>query len=258
MAISSYGPLLARIPLANQSDALQLQMTGEYPFEDDVNIALSGLPDGPVVLPLYLRVPSWATHAVLSFNGMHSVPIGQHNGTMLRVDWPQSLTGTNVMMKVAMNPAIRVEAYYNNSLSVYRGALLYALQLGENVKIIEKYAGGARDYNITLDSTSTPWNVALVVEPGNLTAGMAFHRSGSVPSVPFSSGKSPVSIVATARVLNSWPVELNAAGPPPRSPVPCGDGACGEPFQVTLVPFGSTHLRVAEMPFTYDTGDMRT
>lgn len=157
-----------------------------------------------------------------------------------------------VSIVLATNPAIRTESWYSNAVSIYRGGLLYALQLGENLTITKQYTGGARDYAIVQPAEANlPWNIAIVADSADkLTAGMVFQRAGSVPQVPFAAGESPVAILATVRVVHTWPIVSNAAAPPPASPVDCSAaGACGAPFVARFVPFGSTHLRMSTFPW---------
>ena len=250
VAVSVLGPVSASLP-----NGAAIAVTGDYPFDDDVTVTLSGLPAGPVVMPLYIRIPAWATAATLAVNGGAPVAVGAHNGTMVAVDLG-SAQGPSVSVVLATNPAIRVEAYYAGALSVYRGAFLYALALGENMTVTHNYTGGARDYVITQPANTTvPWNAALVgADPDAIAAAMTFERSGPPGPVPFEAGQSPVRITATVRTLNTWPIVDGSAGAPPQSPFGCSSApdACSSTYTATLVPFGSTHLRMASLPWTQD------
>jgi hypothetical protein len=251
LAVSKLGPVSAVIPALG---GLAVNVSGEYPFEDDVTITLSGLPAGAITLPLYIRVPAWATAATISINGGAAIPVGASNGTMLSVPGLSAYEGPSLTILFATNPSIYVESWYNSSISIYRGALLYSLALGENLQIVKNYTGGARDYYITQPPDSNiPWNVAVVVPSADNPAGnMTFVRNGPVPAIPYASGQNPNAIMVPVRTLTNWPIIDNAAAPPPESPVDCsgGMGACGEIFMATFVPYGSTHLRMSSFPWT--------
>ena len=106
-------------------------------------------------------------------------------------------------------------------------------------------------------NTSITWHMGLAFDPANPAASMTFQRVGPVPDVPFSSLISSNVIMAKARVLNRWGYAADgSAAPPPQSPIDCTvNGACGPVVTVKLVPFGTTHLRITQMPYTTQTSD---
>jgi len=115
---------------------------------------------------------------------------------------------------------------------------LYSLHIKEDFKTLHEYAFKSRDYAVTPGS---PWNYAIklnnedfvVVEKG-ITKG--------VP--PFSNDGAPVQIKAKGRLLDSWKEVVNSASPPPPSPV----NSSNPLTDITLLPFGATNLRIAELP----------
>jgi hypothetical protein len=66
--------------------------------------------------------------------------------------------------------------------------------------------------------------------------------------VPFNSTNVPVMITGSAKVVAGWGTAKNAPEGPPDSPACAAPGACGEEIPVVLVPFGSTHVRMAVLP----------
>ena len=260
VAVSVLGPVSAKLP-----GGVAVNVSGQYPFEDDVTVTLSGLPGGAVAFPLYVRVPSWATAATVSVNGGAPVAVGSMNGTMLKVDL-SGATGPTVSVTLSTNPSVRLVPFYNGALAVYRGALLYSLRLDENFVVTGSQPLDARvkDYVVSQpgcdlspgqQQCTAPFNVALVVDdPAHPEQGFAFSRTGDVPYVPFAAGlwgASNLELVATVRQVAAWGVALNAAAPPPASPVDCSaPAACGPTFPATFVPYGATHLRMSELPWT--------
>jgi len=242
-----------------------INVTTDYPFDDDVTVTLSGLPAGAVAFPLYIRVPSWASNATLSVAGGAPAPVGAANGTMLRVAWAGA-AGPTATVALATNPAVRVSAWYNGALAVFRGALLYSLRFDETFEVTARNAVDPRaaDYVVSspgcdlspaAPNCSAPWNVALVVDDASApAAGFAFSRTGATPAVPFAAGlwgASNLELTATVRSVAAWTLASNAPAPPPASPVDCSaPGACGAPYLATFVPYGATHLRMSELPFT--------
>ena len=268
LALSLLGPVAATLP-----GGVGVSVSGDYPFEDDLTITLSGLPAAaPLTYPLYLRIPAWAVNASLTINGGAEAPVGAANGTMLKVLWPQGTAGPAATLLLRTYPAIRTERQYNGALAVLRGALLYSLRLDETFEVTATAAGEPRAANYLVtqpgcdmsgssanNSCTAPWNVALVLaaaqSPGGPLAGLQFTRTGPTPPTPFAAGLwggSNLEITAHVRGVGSWGVEDNAAAPPPASPVDCDSapGLCTPPYPATLVPYGATHLRMAVLPWT--------
>jgi hypothetical protein len=257
VAVSSLGPVSASLP-----NGVLLNVSGEYPFEDDVTVTLSGL--SGTAIPLYIRIPSWATNASITVNGGSSVPVGAFNGTMYKVSY--TLSSSTVSVVLSTNPTVRLVPWYNGAMAVYRGALLYSLRLDETFVVTNEAPLDARakDYIVTTPGCdlspqqpqcTAPFNVALVVDdPAHPEAGFTFQRTGEVPLVPFAAGlwgASNLELTANVRSVASWGIDLNEAAPPPSSPVNCDDpAACGPTYPATFVPYGATHLRMSELPWT--------
>lgn len=263
-------------PLAAQTPLGAVRIVTDYPFGDVAVVTVTPLATST---PVWLRIPSWATAATLSINGelaaraaacaeacqaltlagltltlpspllLHSpstggaaTPLTGSNGTF----FPTATVGAAATtFTLSFNPVIRLEPAYNGAVAVLRGALLYSAWIGQVIGTTRSYAFNSKDLEIT---STTPWNLALVVDSADPSASLTFQRLAPPSSVPYNSTDVPVVITGSARLVSSWVAAKNAPGAPPASPACASPGACSEAAPVVLVPFGSTHVRMAVLP----------
>jgi len=134
---------------------------------------------------------------------------------------------------------VRVVGGHKGLVSVFRGPLLFGLQIGEKVEKI-RGEGARSDYAI---SPTTPWNYGLSFDPANLANSFRVVKH-AVPAMPFDGSKPAVEIRVKARRLPDWKLVDNSAGPVHGAPQ-----ESQEPLEeVVLVPFGVTRLRIAAFP----------
>lgn len=255
IAVSLLGPVTAVIPLPSTNDNVNITVDTEYPFGDSVDIYLSNVPTN---MPLYIRIPSWATNANISIDNNPAYTVGDRNGTMYRL---VLATGGNHIIRMELNPEIYVDSIgvlYNGAITLHRGALVYGMHLQETYNI----TGGM---NTTIPAhpfaesfeilpTASVWNAALIYDPSD-PAGpskyFTFTRTGNVNATqPFDHSTPPLQITANAREVYGWTTALNAPTAPPASPACSQANACGSPFPVTFYPYGMTHIRMSVLPWS--------
>jgi hypothetical protein len=256
----------------------------EYPFGDSVTVRVRATE----AVAVNVRVPTWATKATVSLNGLGHKPAesGAYHSMVCEA-------GETVLV-LELNPDIVVERHWGasedlqegsvlipqtNGVAVTRGPLLFALSLDETVhKMGSPFdrcfeSGCSQDVEI---KSTEHWAYTLVLpETGNdggsgddlllpnstvrNPKGWTFKKVASPGKHPFAGRASPtVTITAEARELPSWtmdPKYSSSPQPVPISPVDCGSGGannCGPVKSVQLVPFGSTRLRMGMLPYTMD------
>lgn len=117
----------------------------------------------------------------------------------------------------------------------------------------------ALDYQI---KTAQPWNYAIVAPPASSATFNSTPGGGWSPHYAFNDAHEahPFSIQIIGRRLPAWGFwrGSNITDVPPASPVNCSGGggaggeaaaACGVEEPLTLVPFGSTNIRIAVFPW---------
>ncbi|HXA44993.1 MAG TPA: beta-L-arabinofuranosidase domain-containing protein [Candidatus Angelobacter sp.] len=235
LALLAYGPTVVNLMLGGQ----QVQITEDtgYPFEEQVRLQVSV--SNSVAFPLMLRIPGWCSNATITVNGQ------AQSGILPASFFRIARTWTNGDLVVANLPMpIQTLAGPSRSVAINRGPVVYSLKIGEQwtVSTPDPLGLGFDEYQV---HSTTPWAYALQLNPSNPAASLAFTNFAT-PTNPFDPAEPSVELIAQARQLPDWTIGWRGthAFEPPSSPV-----ASTNPLEtVTLVPFGSQHMRISWFP----------
>ena len=215
---------------------VKVDVTTDYPFREEIDISIEV--EEAVQFPLYLRIPSWCEDAILEIDGERIGP--PEAGVFFKVE--RIWTGrSKIRLALRMKP--RIYRRYKNSIALERGPLVYALKIGEDWRKICEYKSyrgfPVADWEVY---PTTPWNYALDLSEKDLDRLKFIEHP--IGERPFSPEGAPISVKVKGIRIDSWRLDRGSAGEMPESPV----SAEGELVDLTLIPYGCTHLRISEFP----------
>ncbi|TKA55095.1 hypothetical protein B0A55_12718, partial [Friedmanniomyces simplex] len=224
--------------------------TTGYPFLHTLSYIVTA--DAP--MDFYVRVPAWAgsnSSVTVKFNA--STPISPDPETGLhKVSLPEGTSN----MSYTLSSIVRTEARENDTVAVYKGALLYALDVtNTNTSTLPKpYNDPSTFYNESYaPPQSMDWEYhntsawSYAIDPSTL----GYHEPNDTSSYYtlanpiFAPGAPPGYITARACEID-WPLFLGSV---PGYP-PTGDAkkCLGDVKEVKLVPYASAKTHMAELP----------
>jgi len=235
LAVITYAPMEIETLVAGNK---KIKITEEtnYPFEERIKLKV-GLA-ASASFPLILRVPTWSIKPTIKLNGKELNGVKPGDMFTISREWKnQDQLELNFPMEVTMQKQV------NNSVSVSRGPIVYALEIAAENKTTKAHpVAGFTDYEI---HPTSPWNYGLLLAKDNLNSLVKVEKS-AMPENPFIAAASPVKLKVQAREIPSWGLAYNkvSAFDVPFSPVVSNE----KDEEITLVPYGSENIRLSCFP----------
>ncbi len=236
LALLAYGPMDVSTRLGGQP--VRIAEETSYPFDETVRLHIAMA--GSAAFPLVLRMPGWCAHAAIDINGQPQASGAAGTFRRLARTWQG---GDEVTLHFPMS--VQTQTGPSRAVAIRRGPLVYSLKIGEQwtVRTPDPLGLGFDEFEV---HATTPWAYALALDPAQADAAFKFTQVPT-PADPFDPAQPSVRLTAQARWLPDWTMGWRGthAFEPPCSPV----ASTNELVTVTLVPFGSQHLRISWFPY---------
>ncbi|ACT91899.1 beta-L-arabinofuranosidase domain-containing protein [Dyadobacter fermentans] len=213
-----------------------------YPFEETIKFTVN--PSAKAIFPFHLRIPAWCKKGVIRVNGKPWLEADGNQVVKLVREWEK---GDIVELRLPMH--IFKNTWVENSISVERGPLTYALKIGETSKLV-KNDKDPIDYGASYTEVrpTTPWNYGLILTPDSkLEEQYKWETVKPVGNYPWNPENAPLQIKTKARRIPSWGLYNEMAGPVPYSLTYQLETADQEE-DIVLIPYGCTNLRISQFP----------
>ncbi len=245
LATIAYGPCTVTATVANGKTA-SFEMTTDYPFREKVMLTYRG---EEAHFPLTLRIPGWSCETTLSINGCPS-KLTSPAGIFRPVTrtWKEGDT-----VELTFTAKVKLSAWYNRSIGVRRGALIYAYPIGEDWRSLPDNA--CRELKVpALGKTvnrevlpTTPWNMSILPTESEFSV-----IEAPVCDHPFTPDNAPLRLSVRMKKRPDWRLCKNVP-----APQPCG--CCStDTVDADLIPYGSTRLKLSHLPSAEQTEDTVT
>ncbi len=248
LAALSYSPSEVNALVAEGISVKMVEKT-YYPMDDKILFELSILDKQvkKVRFPFHLRIPAWCKKASVKINDK---VYDQYSGNTIAVIDREWNTGDIVELILPMS--IELETWYENSVSVKRGPLVYALRIEEEWKKKELEQGSIYGKFYYEVYPKSKWNYGLLdMQSKNLDQyfRVIIDDRKVKSDYPWTLEQAPIRIEAKAKQIPSWKLYNDMAGALPYSRMIYGPGTKDVPEDtITLIPYGCTTLRITEFP----------
>ncbi|MCC7352763.1 MAG: glycoside hydrolase family 127 protein [Anaerolineae bacterium] len=231
LAAIAYAPSEVKVTAHSGRQMTIIEET-DYPFGEVVRFTVQAAES--VAFPLTLRAPSWCDEATVRFADGTTRPLPAGTFQTVERRWQPGETLT-----LTLPMEVKAQKRYHDAVALARGPLVFSLKIGEEWR----YLRGEKPHADWEVLPTTPWNYGLMVDREHPERSVTVITR-PVGEMPFSPEGAPVLLKVKGRHVPGWTLVQNSAGPLPQSPV-----RSNEPVeQLTLIPYGSSNLRVSEFP----------
>jgi len=244
LAATLYGPSVVHTTAGAENTPVQIEQTTDYPFRDSITFRFTGQHEAH--FPLLLRIPAWCREPRLTLNG-ESIALKPSKGfvTLDRRFRP----GDTLILTLPMELARTAWPY--GGVALERGPLVFSLPIQEkwSTFTVPDYSTPAfPGYNA---NPLSAWNYGLALDSGPLDQQVKIQQKfGALGDDPWA--QPPITMTVAARKIDNYRLQdiTDQADQSFTPPLPdlAFTQVSAQTEPITLVPYGSTQLRVTIFP----------
>ena len=244
LAALAYSP--CRVTAQAGGQEVTIEERTRYPMEGNIKLLVSL--HSPASFPLHLRIPSWTKNASVTVNGSSVEASAPGSVTVISREWSD---GDIVELSFPMK--ITTDTWYENSISVERGPLVYALEIQEEWVRKDNSSDPIHGEFYWEVHPKSPWNYGLVdFEDPNEDFAVTVDERKLDSHWYWNLESAPIVITAKAKRIPYWTLYNGMTGPIPYSRM-YGNPVIRDKKEETirLIPYGCTTLRISEFPVIF-------
>lgn len=234
LAALVYGASTVTAKVAN-GQTVTIEEDTNYPFDGVIRFKIQS--DHPVQFPFHLRVPLWCKNASLKINN-EEIEFKQDPIIILNRKWR---SGDEIRLKLDMD--FRYTRWYENSVGIERGPLVYALKIDEDWRKVQKT--GMTDTEFWEVYPKSAWNYGIISTMLKSDS-LKMCIDDTIADNPWNIENAPIRVNIGAVRLPDWNIENGSTAPMRLWRL---KEVSTESIEfVTLIPYGCTTLRISQFP----------